>query len=268
MAFAKFKVKKGIITANDFFVNGFDTVPVGLIIPYGKNTPPSGWLMCDGTSTSGYTELSAIVGATTPNLSGYTVMGAGTGSGNGSSGNGFISGTTIPAKTINTAASTTSTNPMVNFSHSHGLGSHTHPMSHTHNYPHTHFYIHYHMNGSHGHTTSPSSTGNHQHRGYFANQIAPGTGAKSANSVQPAAIFPVVAAGGHFHSDSGAAAPPVGASGTPFGTSAPVNDFTASGTTTTGTDNTTTGSTGSASSPSGAFSIAQPTLGIYYIIKY
>jgi microcystin-dependent protein len=58
-------------------------VPVGTISAYAGDTAPNGWLMCDGTSTSGYTALAALVGATTPNLRGKFPMGK-TGSGTGS----------------------------------------------------------------------------------------------------------------------------------------------------------------------------------------
>lgn len=54
-------------------------VPVGTISPYAGAVAPTGWLLCDGTSTSGYTALTALVGATTPDLRGRTLIGAGTG---------------------------------------------------------------------------------------------------------------------------------------------------------------------------------------------
>jgi microcystin-dependent protein len=55
--------------------------PVGSIMPYAGDTAPSGWLLCNGASTSGYTALAALVGATTPDLRGRTLIGAGTGGG-------------------------------------------------------------------------------------------------------------------------------------------------------------------------------------------
>jgi microcystin-dependent protein len=50
-------------------------VPVGTITAYGGATAPTGWLLCDGTSTSGYTSLAALVGATTPDLRGKFPIG-------------------------------------------------------------------------------------------------------------------------------------------------------------------------------------------------
>lgn len=53
----------------------------GTIVSYNKvidanNPPPTGWLPCDGTtSTSGYSDLAAIVGSTTPDLRGRYILG-------------------------------------------------------------------------------------------------------------------------------------------------------------------------------------------------
>ena len=43
-----------------------DNVPIGAILPFGGSTPPSGYLLCDGTSyaASAYPQLSAALGYT------------------------------------------------------------------------------------------------------------------------------------------------------------------------------------------------------------
>ena len=41
--------------------------PVGAIIAYGGSGAPSGWLLCNGQSTSGYAALASIVGSNVPN---------------------------------------------------------------------------------------------------------------------------------------------------------------------------------------------------------
>jgi microcystin-dependent protein len=50
-------------------------VPVGTIAMYGGASAPTGWLLCDGTSTTGYTALAAIVGSTTPDMRGRFAIG-------------------------------------------------------------------------------------------------------------------------------------------------------------------------------------------------
>jgi microcystin-dependent protein len=50
-------------------------VPVGTIAMWGAAAAPTGWLLCNGTSTSGYTTLAGIVGATTPDMRGRFPIG-------------------------------------------------------------------------------------------------------------------------------------------------------------------------------------------------
>lgn len=50
-------------------------VPVGTIAAYAGVTAPTGWLLCDGTSTTGYTSLAALVGSTTPDMRGRFPIG-------------------------------------------------------------------------------------------------------------------------------------------------------------------------------------------------
>lgn len=50
-------------------------VPVGTIAMYGGASAPTGWLLCNGTSTTGYPTLAGIVGSTTPDLQGRFAIG-------------------------------------------------------------------------------------------------------------------------------------------------------------------------------------------------
>ena len=43
-------------------------VPTGSIMMWYTATPPTGWLICNGQSTTGYTALAAVVGASVPNM--------------------------------------------------------------------------------------------------------------------------------------------------------------------------------------------------------
>jgi len=62
-------------------VAALSTTPVGTIVMYGGTTAPTGWLLCNGQSTSGYAALAAIVGGTVPDLRGRAPIGYGQGSG-------------------------------------------------------------------------------------------------------------------------------------------------------------------------------------------
>jgi phage-related tail fiber protein len=50
-------------------------VPVGTVIMYYGATAPSGYLECDGQSTTGYAALGALIGSNTPDLRGEFVRG-------------------------------------------------------------------------------------------------------------------------------------------------------------------------------------------------
>jgi len=52
-------------------------IPVGTIIMYGGTTAPTGWLLCNGQSTTGYATLAALVGANVPDLMGRAPIGYG-----------------------------------------------------------------------------------------------------------------------------------------------------------------------------------------------
>jgi microcystin-dependent protein len=58
---------------------GINLVPTGCIMMWYTDTPPSGWILCNGQSTSSYPQLAAVVGASVPNLQGRVPVGKDTG---------------------------------------------------------------------------------------------------------------------------------------------------------------------------------------------
>jgi microcystin-dependent protein len=50
-------------------------VPTGSIMMWATSTPPDGWLLCEGQSTTGYPALAALVGANVPDLRGRIPVG-------------------------------------------------------------------------------------------------------------------------------------------------------------------------------------------------
>lgn len=54
---------------------GVTLVPTGAIMMWYTNTPPAGWILCNGQSTASYPALAAIVGANVPNLQGKVPVG-------------------------------------------------------------------------------------------------------------------------------------------------------------------------------------------------
>lgn len=265
MAFAKFRVKQGVKIGSSGTTPAGDLIPVGLIIPWTNSTAPDGWLMCDGTAVSStiyptlWAHLQSLTPAltTTPNLVGHIVMGVGTGVGAGSSGTGLISGSNLSPRSLG-VIQPSSTHPAIDFSHSHTYGAHTHNQPHTHAYPHTHSINHDHTNG-HNHGTS--ADGSHTHTGFYTAQYTTGPGQALRGSGS-------LAAGGdsdglHTHPIA-STTPTTDAGSTSFG-SLLTPDFGASPTTNTAASaTTTTTSVGSGST----FSVAQPTMAVYYIIKY
>jgi microcystin-dependent protein len=102
-------------------------VPVGTITAYAGVTAPTGWLLCNGTSTTGYTALATLVGATTPDFRGRFLIGdndsltlLGTG------GSTTIATTNLPAHshaagTLATAANSTGVTTENGGTHDHSL---------------------------------------------------------------------------------------------------------------------------------------------------
>lgn len=70
---------QGVVTASISATYLQLLVPVGTIHPYGGTTAPYGWLLCDGGTTVSYPILSALVGATTPNIKGKVIVGVDSG---------------------------------------------------------------------------------------------------------------------------------------------------------------------------------------------
>ena len=109
--------------------------PVGTISAYPGATAPTGWLLCTGVSTTGYTELIDLVGATTPDLRGRVPLGK-TASGTGST----LLGTGGARKIA-----------------SGNLPTHAHSLDHDHaafNYTHDHASFNTADGGAHTHTIS------------------------------------------------------------------------------------------------------------------
>lgn len=97
-------------------------VPVGTIAMYGGASAPTGWLLCDGTSTTGYPTLAGIVGAATPDLRGRFAIGdnasltlLGTG------GSTTIAEANLPAHTHANTASASTTVSVSDPGHSHTI---------------------------------------------------------------------------------------------------------------------------------------------------
>lgn len=88
--------------------------PVGSITMWAASAIPTGWLECDGQSTTGYTALAAIVGATVPDMRGFVPVG-------------FKTSDDAFGTLKGTGGSKTST-----ATHTHGLASHTHTIDHDH----------------------------------------------------------------------------------------------------------------------------------------
>lgn len=120
-------------------------VPVGTISAYAGVTAPTGWLLCDGTSTATYTTLAALVGSTTPDMRGrfalgddssLTLLAAG--------GSTTISTANLPVHSHNnTATASTSVSIVGGGAHGHTAGSYD--------------------AGAHSHGAGSYAAGNHAH---------------------------------------------------------------------------------------------------------
>ena len=125
-------------------------VPVGSISAYAGVTAPTGWLLCDGTSTSGYTALAALVGATTPDMRGrfpigdnatLTLLGTG-------------GSLTISTSNMPSHSHTQDAHNHTQDSHNHTQNSHNHTQD-AHNHTQD---SHNHTQDAHDHTTNSVTT--------------------------------------------------------------------------------------------------------------
>jgi microcystin-dependent protein len=85
--------------------------PTGMVVAYPSATPPSDWLLCDGSSitSTNYPALHAVLNgayggsgstATLPDLRNKVPVGAGTGAGNNAIGTGAITGSALIARSV------------------------------------------------------------------------------------------------------------------------------------------------------------------------
>jgi microcystin-dependent protein len=111
-------------------------LPVGAVTAWLTATAPTGWLLCNGAAIPAqYTELIALIGATTPDLRGRMPIGVG---GGGPSSLGATGGTWSHQHTqtghVHSIASTgTQTTTQTGSSHTHVVPNITSSGSHTHN---------------------------------------------------------------------------------------------------------------------------------------
>jgi microcystin-dependent protein len=150
-------------------------VPVGTIVATARTTAPTGWLMCDGTSTTGYTTLASYVGATTPDMRGLFPIGK-TASSTGSTllgtgGTNTIATVNLPSHShASTAVLTSGTVSITDLGHTHTIADHSHTNQ----------------------VTTSASSGAHDN---IANFVAAGTNGASTStgvaSISTASLSPV-----------------------------------------------------------------------------
>jgi microcystin-dependent protein len=160
-------------------------VPVGSISAYAGVTAPTGWLLCDGTSTTGYTALAALVGATTPDMRGRFPIGdnatlalLGTG------GSLTISTSNMPSHghTQDAHNHTQDAHNHTQNSHNHTQDSHNHTQN-AHNHTQD---AHNHTQDAHDHTTNSVQTFSttahlHDNADYFAAAVNGGSVTSGGN---------------------------------------------------------------------------------------
>lgn len=120
-------------------------VPTGSILMWYGSTAPEGWLICNGQSTAGYSDLAAIVGANVPNLQGRIPVGQ-------DSGTFATIGATGGSESVALTSAQMPRHTHTDNGHVHSVGAHSHPVP---NATHAHYVNHVHglWDGSHAHYT-------------------------------------------------------------------------------------------------------------------
>jgi hypothetical protein len=168
------KIEDGAVT-EDKIAPGL-LFPTGGITAFGGNTPPVGYLECNGQSTDGYSALAAVVGATVPDLRGQFIRGWDHGRGFDPDRNIRSSQSDlIKSHDHSSTAVGNHTHTIKNDgSHAHSIdsgGSHTHSINNGGSHSHTYFRQNLSDRGSGSNTTADdngsnkntSSAGNHNH---------------------------------------------------------------------------------------------------------
>ena len=220
-------------------------VPVGTIAMYGGAAAPTGWLLCDGTSTTGYTTLASIVGATTPDMRGRFPIGDNaTLTLRGTGGSLTISTSNMPSH-----SHTQDAHNHTQDSHNHTQNSHNHTQD-AHNHTQD---SHNHTQDAHDHTTNSVTTATtaahlHDNSDYFAAAVNGGAVTNGGNS----SIFSATA------TNQATTATNQATTATNQATTATNNAVTATNQATTATNQATGGGT----------DYYQPYLVVNYIIKH
>lgn len=171
--------------------------PTGTVVAYPSATPPSDWLLCDGSSitSTNYPALHAVLNgayggsgstATLPDLRNTVPVGAGTGAGNNAIGTGAITGSALTARSVGVTGGTWTHTLTAGET---GLREHSHTVAET---AHTHTIAtdsHTHDVGysAIGLTTTSANTGVNQTDGWYTLTAGTNTGA-TANSYSITAL--------------------------------------------------------------------------------
>ena len=196
---------------------GLSDTPAGVVVPWPSTTPPTDWLLCDGSQANKntYPSLFAVIGYTyggsspsnlfnLPNLSGRVVVGR-----NASDASFDALGETGGSKTHTLTTSEIPSHTHAGESHSHATTTTSEAGSHSHT-------ISTNSAGTHGHNSSIGSGGSHSHGGNTTNtgghshshsrigslnsaNVAAGTNALRATGFNTINTATTSSAGNHSH---------------------------------------------------------------------